>query len=480
MDKKIFINYIYNILYQIVKLVLPFFLVPYTMGHLGESVLGISDFAGNIANWFILFGILGVNTYGIREIGKVRDNKEELSKNFFEILIMQLTNMLIALILFFLYSKIIVKNNQIIYYLYCFTLISSAIDISWFYYGIEDFKIVSIRNTVVKFIGVLLIFTFVKSPSDLWKFVLINSGTDMIGQALTYLGLRKHISFTKVRILDAYKHHLVATFILFVPTIAINVYTLLDQTMLGVLIEDKGNVALYKTSQSFVKMFLYFITSIGAVVMPRIANVFAKSKDKDEVNKYINQTFNLAIILSIPMMIAMFTVSPFYFPWYLPNQYEQMIKLVQVACPVIVFISISNVFGTQYLVPTNRTKEYTTSVIVGAVVNVCVNLFTIPRFQAVGAAIGNACAELTVTAVQWFFVRNDIKLHSLKTFIKSLISAIVMGVVVTLVGNIVGSSIVGNLIQAICGGLTYAILMLVLKEETVTGVFNKYILRKPN
>ena len=269
-----------------------------------------------------------------------------------------------------------------------------------------------------------------------------------------------------------------ATFILFVPTIAINVYTLLDQTMLGVMIEDKASVALYKTSQSFVKMFLYFITSIGAVVMPRIANVFAKSGDKKEVNKYINQTFNLAIILSIPMMIAMATVSPNYFPWYLPDQSESMIKLVQVASPVIVFISISNVFGTQYLVPVGRTKEYTTSVIAGAVVNICVNLFTIPKFQAVGAAIGNLCAEFTVTAVQWFFVRNDIELHSLKTFIKSLISAIVMGIVVLLIGKVVGARILGNLVQAVCGAAIYGILMLILKEETVLGTFNKFVLKK--
>ena len=57
MDRKIFLNYFYNIFYQIVKIVLPFFLVPYTMSHLGASTLGISDFASNISAWFILFGI---------------------------------------------------------------------------------------------------------------------------------------------------------------------------------------------------------------------------------------------------------------------------------------------------------------------------------------------------------------------------------------------------------------------------------------
>ena len=89
-------------------------------------------------------------------------------------------------------------------------------------------------------------------------------------QIITYAGLKKHI---------------LATFILFIPTIAINVYALLDQTMLGIMIEDKGEVALYKAAQGFVNMFLYFITSIGAVTMPRIANIYYKNKN---LKKYLN------------------------------------------------------------------------------------------------------------------------------------------------------------------------------------------------
>ena len=180
MDRKIFVNYIYNFLYQVIKIVVPFFLVPYTMGHLGESVLGISDFAINIASWFIIFGILG-----IREIGKVRDDRDHLSRTFFEIWSVQVINMCVVLILYVLYTHFLVQENKIIYYLYCCLIVSSAIDISWFYSGIENFRIVSLRNTGVKLCGVILIFLLVKTPADLWKFVLINTGTDLIGQALT-------------------------------------------------------------------------------------------------------------------------------------------------------------------------------------------------------------------------------------------------------------------------------------------------------
>ena len=470
MDKKLFINYVYNILFQVTKFALTFFLVPYTMEHLGESVLGISDYASSICGWFVLFGVLGVSTYGIREIGKVRDDKEELSRNFFEILTVQLHNVIIALILFVLYIELFVSENKIIYYLYCFNLIGFGIDITWFYYGVEDFKLVSIRNTLVKIASVILTILLVKTPSDLWKFVLINTSTNFLSQVLTYLGVRKYVNYTKVKINEAYKHHLLPTFLLFIPTIAADVYTLLNQTMLGTMIEDKGSVALFKTSQSFITMFLYFITSIGAVVMPRIANVYAKDEGSKEVNKYINSTFNFAMILSIPMMFAMAAVSPNFFPWYLPNQADVMIRLVQVTCSVIVLISITDVFGTQYLVPTGRTKELTISVVLGFVVNVILNILLIPRLQAIGASIGNVGAELTIVLVQWWFVRNDIHLHSMNTFVKSLISSLVMAIVVYVFGIILPSSVMSNGIQAIFGVITYLALMILLKEETIIRI----------
>ena len=478
MDKKLFKNYIYNILYQLVKLFLPLFLVSYTYAHLGPSTLGINDYAANISSWFILLGVLGVNTYGNREIAKVRDNKERLSKEFYEILVMQIINMTIALLLYVGYTLLFVKENQIIYFLICLSILASVFDISWFYYGVEDFGIVSLRNIIVKIVSVLLIFAFVKKPADLWMFTLINSLSDLIGQLITFFGLKKYINKTKVSVKDAYKNHLAGTFALFIPTVAINIYTLLDQTLLGTMVEDKGQLNLYKTSVSFVKMFLYFVTSIGSVVMPRIANLFVKNKDHSEVNRYINMTFKLAIILSIPIFVALEVVSGSFFPWYTKDEYMYVIPLVRLVSPIIIFISLSNVFGTQYLVPVGRNNEYTKSIIAGALINLAINLYAIPRWQAAGACVASVCAEFTVTFTQWLYIRKDVEIHSMSSFMKSLISAIVMGVIIYFIGNAMGSRIITNMVQAIVGIIIYALMLFVLKEETVMNVYNKYVLKK--
>ena len=472
MDKKVFINYIYNILYQIAKNLLSILIVPYVMGTLGESTLGISDFASNIASWFILFGVLGVNIYGNREIAKVRDDKDKPSVTFFEILFMQICNMTIALVFFVLYSRYLVTNNNLIYYLTCFTIIANAIDISWFYFGVEFFKIVSIRNIVIKFLGVALIMLLVKGPEDLWLYVVINGVGDLLGNIAMFFGLKKYIHPARFSIKDAYKHHFISTFILFVPTIANNVYNLLDQTMLGFLVEDKGEVALYKTAHSFVKMFLYFTTSLGAAMLPRVANTFYKDNDYKQISSYIDTTFKFTLFLAVPMMCGFAFVAPYFIPWYLPLQ-PSLILLIQISCPIILLISVSNVLGYQFLIPTGHNKEYTTSLILGAVTNAIANFILIPRFLGVGAAIGSVLAEFMVMFSQYLFVRGKLEVHALKSFIKFVIAAGIMSVIVVLIGNFLGARILTNLLQAFCGLIVYCTVLIVLKEETVYSAIGK-------
>jgi len=478
MDKKILSNYLYNVIYQIVKICIPLVLVPYTMARIGASTLGINDYAANIAGYFILFGVLGIDIYGTREIAKVRDNKDELSKTFFELFTVSFTDMMIMFVFYLIYVVFNVKNNNLIYYLQLLTILTSAFEINWFFYGIENFKVVSIRNMVIKLSSVVLIFIFIKSPADLWKYVVINSGTDLLAQGIAYFNLRKYIKIVPLDIIGAYRKHFKNTLAVFLPSIALsfNIFMMMNQTMLGYMIEDKADVSLYKTAQGFVKMFLFFITSIGAVMSPRISHIFHQNNNSEEVNGYINSTFKIALILAIPMMCGIYALSPYFFPWYMETE-PGIIKMVQYTVPMVVFISISNVFGQQYLIPIGRNKEFTISVVLGAICNFVANLFLIPLYHGVGAIIGTCIAECVEALTQWLFIRKEIHIKAIGTFIKCAISSVLMTIVVIFVGRVTGIRILGNVVQVMLGGLIYIISLIVLKEELVIDTINKLLKR---
>ena len=478
MDSKIIRNYIYNILYQLVRIILPMALVPYTYAHITPSVLGISSFASNIASWFILFGVLGVNTYGNREIAKVRDDKEKLNNTFFEILYMQMINVAIAMVAYYIFCLCTVKENLYIYLLTGITMIASMCDISWLFYGIEDFKQASIRNIIVKILGVSLIFLLCKSPSDLWKYVLINAGSELFGQAIMFAQLKQYISFRKVSIKDAFKHHFKATFQLFVPTIGISVYTMLDQTMLGYLYSAE-HLEFYKTSMNFVKMFLYFITSIGSVMLPRVTNVYYNDeKGQEKAQGLVNSTMKIACMLALPMCFGMIAVAPNLMSWYLPTA-PLIAPLVCLGAPIIIFISMSNVTGIQYMVPTGMYKRYSASVISGAVLNFCLNLITIPHIGAFGAVISSVIAEATVTAIQYISIRKKVKIEfKNKSYFVYIFGSLLMLAIVYFEGKFLPINAIGTIIQVITGAIIYALVLIISKEDITMKVLNKVKERK--
>ncbi len=477
MDRKLLKNYLYNILYQLVKIILPFLLAPYTLSHVGKETLGIYNFAGSIMNWFILFGILGVNTYGNRQIARIRDDKNELNRTFFEIFSMQVCNMLIASLCYFLYVSLTVKENLFYYRLTGLTMLASMLDITWFFYGVEDFKKASIRNIIVKCLGVGLIFLLVKSPADLWKYILINVGAELFGQAIMFFQLREYVTFEKISLRDAYEHHFRATFQLFVPTIAISVYTMLDSTMVGYL-HSEAHVTLYTISMNLVKMFLYFITSIGSVMLPRVTNVYySDDSGREKAEGLISTTMKIACMFSFPMCFGMIGIARNFIGWYMPVE-PGIADLVMMGSPVIIFIAMSNVTGIQYMVPTGMYTQYSRSVISGSCINFCINLFLIPRFGAYGAVIGSVIAECTVTCMQLFMVKDRVRIGLLgRSYRIYCAGSLLMFACVLLLGRVLPVSIAGTVGQVAAGAAVYAAVILLTKEELAMKVVSKLLER---
>ena len=186
MDKKLVQNYLYNVLYQMLVLISPFITTPYLTRVMGAEALSINTWTANIVQWFVLFGIMGVNTYGNKEVAKVRDDKETVSRTFFEIFLMQLCSMVLSACVFFLYANIMGNEYHLYLMIQSISLLSVALDITWFFYGVEDFKKASIRNMIVKITGIALIFMVIKGPDDLMKFILINACVGVGGQLIMW------------------------------------------------------------------------------------------------------------------------------------------------------------------------------------------------------------------------------------------------------------------------------------------------------
>lgn len=473
MDKKsIAQNYIYNLFYQILVLLLPLITTPYISRVLGAENIGIYSYTISISAYFILFGSLGIALYGQRQIAYEQNDKKKYSLTFWEILILRIATMSISLILFY-FNFAIGNNNYNIYYkILILEIIGNCIDISWFFQGMEEFKKTVIRNTLVKLISIICIFVFVKTKSDLPIYFGIYVLSILIGNISLWFYLPKFLEKIHIKQLKIFRH-LKPTIALFIPQIAIQVYTLLDRTMIGTIVSDISEVGYYEQSQKIVKMLLTIVTSLGVVMLPRIANTYA-SGEKEKVNKYMNKSFNIVFLLAYPIIFGIIAVSDKFVPIFFGEGYEKVAILMKVISPIILLIGLSNVTGTQYLLPIKRQKEYTISVICGAMINFSMNLILIGKYGAIGASIGTVIAELTVTSIQMYFVRKDFNIKNiLKISKKYIISSLIMFVVCFIIGIFKVNNLMSLILQVACGGLTYGILLIILKDEFIYEILGK-------
>ncbi len=196
--KSIVKNYMYNLIYQILILILPLITTPYLSRILGAEGVGIYSYTYAIVTYFVLFGSLGIALYGQREIAYVQDNPKARKKTFLELIIVRFITLAVAVTVYYIFF-IRGKQYQTYYSILLIELLAAGFDISWFFQGIEEFKKTVLRNVLVRVISVSLVFIIVKTSQDLWKYILIYSLADFCGNLLLWAYLPKYLKGGKVR-----------------------------------------------------------------------------------------------------------------------------------------------------------------------------------------------------------------------------------------------------------------------------------------
>ena len=493
-NKSILKNYLYNMVYQVLILVLPLVTTPYLARVLGAENIGIYGYTFANVTYFILFGSLGVALYGQREIAYNQNNPENRKKTFIEIILFRFVSITIA---FFVYSFVFVYNGgtyKQYYAILIIELIAAGFDISWFFQGMEDFKRTVVRNVLVRICSVTLVFLLVKTKEDLAKFMLIYSIADLVGNLSLWLYLPKYFRGIKIKNIEIARH-IYPILLLFIPQIANQVYKILDTTMIGKMIPDKSETGYYEQAQKVIRLLLTIVTSLGVVMIPRMANTFINN-DKKKIREYLQMSFRFVFFISFPIMFGIICVAPFFVPVFFGTGYDKVIVLIRIISPILILMGIGNVLGTQYLIPTKRQKEYTISVVCGIVFNFIANYILIRKYASVGASIATVFSELVVIIVQYICVREDISLKELfKISWKYILAATIMFLICLNIGyintqNSVETALIGlasktnfksrlfiNLFNtgviALVGVNVYFTALVVLKDEFVFKFIDK-------
>lgn len=446
-------NYLYNLSYQIFCLLIPFVTTPYVSRVLQPDGVGFYSYANSVATYFSLAAALGIASYGVREIAVMQFDRKKSSKLFYELMIIRIAATLVC---FAAYAVFIFAFSGAPEYYFAVGLIIVAMmfDCNWFFQAMENFKMLALRNFLVKSVSVALIFIFVKSKEDLLLYFFIQSGSILVSNLLPLPALKKYLVKVDFHELT-FKTHIKQTLVYFVPTIATSVYTVLDKTMIGLITGNMFENGFYEQAHRIVNMLLTVITSLSTVVGIRTSYLFANN-ESEEIKKHIRETFRYVCMIAFPLTTGLIACANTFVPWFFGNGYEKSANLLMMFAPLILAISVSNVVGTLYLTPSGQRKRSNKAIIAGAVFNFVLNMVLIPSFNTYGAVIASLFAEILISVLYMHFAKDYVSIKDiLSDGFKYLIMAVIMGGVIYYIGTLMEPVFLTTAIQVAVGMILY-------------------------
>lgn len=404
-------NYLYNSVYQVLIIIIPIITTPYISRVIGAEGIGSYTSSLGVAQLFYIIGMIGISNYGSRAIAYVRDNKSKLNSTFWEIWILQIIFSIISIvayiIIFIVYDFLSLK---LICILQIPVVIGAIFDITWLYIGVEDFKKTVSRNIIVKLIAIILIFSLVKSQKDIYKYVIINSVSTFIGLLTMWIFIKQYIGKIDLKLFNFYDRFKGAI-VMLIPQLAVQLYTGLDRTIIGSL-SNLSEAGIYDQSQKISRIALGLVTSLSLVLMPKIANMFAKNDNK-EIERYLYKSLNFTMAISCLISAGIAGTSKHFVPIFFGEGFNGLILYTMLTSLIVIFIPLGGVFSNQFALPTGKNKEYIIPLLLAAFINIILNFILVPIYGALGGVISIIITEFITMINRIIFIKKYINLNNL-------------------------------------------------------------------
>lgn len=470
------LNFLMNVMLKMSAFVFPLITFPYVSRILGATGNGKIAFVSSVVAYFSMFAQLGIPTYGIRACAACRNNENRLNKTVQELLILNSVTVLISYIALIVCIQFIprLQNEKTLFLVFSTTILLDSAGMSWLFQALEQYSYITIRNLGFKVLSIVLMFVFVQKPEDYVIYgaiyVVGTCGSSIINiiYASTFL---EHRKVGKYNI----KQHIKPILSFFMLSVSISVYTQMDSAMLGFMSSD-AEVGYYAAATRMKVILVSAVTALGGVLLPRMSNYISQGKMK-EFYMTIKKSFNFILVVSVAVTIFFSVMADATIRFLAGDGYIPAILPMKIISVTVILIGLSNITGMQILVPTNREKITTMSTVIGAIVNLIVNAMMIPRWGAIGAAIGTVLAEMTVLIVQIVNLRQELPdmIQGIQVA-RILVANSVSTIILVLLKNALS---VKNYFWEICITAivffgVYGFMLLLLRENMMITYFNEY------
>ncbi|MDM5340541.1 oligosaccharide flippase family protein [Fictibacillus enclensis] len=459
-------NYLYNLGYQAITLILPFLIIPYLTRVLGPGNLGIEAYTMSIISIVTTFATAGTNLYAIRLVASLRDNIFELKKAIYTLLFFRIIFGSTVILAFFIFTM----NSQYKTFLLLqgiYLVSSTLLDCTWYFSGKERFKDLTVRNLVIKFVGFLLTIIFVKDASDLNIYIIINGITLLLPNLYFVFILVKEMGLPELKYfnINNFKTIFIEILPFFLIALTIQIYMNFDR----LVIEHYGltyELGIYNQILKAITVFLAPITALGTILMPYISNL-KMSKEKSNIEQTIFISTNAIFLIGIPMFFGLIIISEQFVHYYFGNEFSNYTNVFRMGCILILTGCINNIVINQVILPNLHEKIYIKGLVIATLIRFLVIQLLINKYGVVTAIIGYILGE--VFLLSWCTMKVK-KINNLVPMLFNLnnLKIIGAGFIMFLILSFLKSNMV---IDILLGIIIYLTSLVILQENMMKKLF---------
>ncbi|WP_418892374.1 flippase [Limibacterium fermenti] len=340
--KTLISNFAYLSLLQVIGYVFPLITLPYLARVIGIDSFGEIAFAHSIVVYFETFTTFGFNYTAVRDIAKNRDDINEVSRIFSNVMFAKVVLMVISSIIFSIcvYTIPFLYEKKIILWLTFLYIPGHILFPDWLFQALEKMKYITIMNVLSKLVFTLLVFVIIREKSDyIYQPVLTAFGFFMSGViSLLFVYNKLGIKFIVPYFRDVWDT-IIGSFNMFISLFLPNLYTNFSVTLLGIY---EGSVAtgIYSSGKRFVDLCDQITGVLSRTFFPFLARRI------DKHNLYVKISGSLSIIMGILLFLgADLLIKVFY-----TSEFKDAAIILRIMSIAPFFLFLMNTYGPNYLV----------------------------------------------------------------------------------------------------------------------------------
>lgn len=468
-------NFIFNFISQILTLIVPLITTPYVWNVLGADGNGQYSFSLSIITYFTLIANMGFDLYGQKQIAACRDEKEKKSAIFWELFLLKtiFTTVSMGILLGILYGVGFGEKYDILILILSIQVVAVPFDIQFLFRGDEDFLSIAIRTILMKVIGMVCIFVFVKRSDQVWVYTLCLSLSIIASNLIMWPSAFRRIALVSPKKLSLFRH-LVPSILIFLPTLAVTVYSVFDKTMIGLLAQNPDvENGYYEKAYQLNCVAVLLVTIISPVMVSRNAYDYSEG-NHERMREHLYAASRYVWMMGLPLIIGFSVLSHNLCNWFFRTEYDGIPILLMIMSVRCVVSGFGEVLGNQLFIAIGKNQYPLIATIGAAVINLTLNFFMIPVYGALGAAIATAVCEVANTIVLFIIAGVKKYVSPLKIITSSwkyVLSAGIMFVPIFFLQRAMGETVWTFLLITFTGMAVYALSLALLRD----AFFLKYV-----